>query len=556
MRKTKTAAATQSSATQFVSDMPINVIAPSPTNPRKHMDAAQLEELAASIKEKGLIQPIVVRPKPGKKGVTHELIAGERRWRACQLAGLKTAPVIVRDLDDRETLEVQVIENLQRSDVHPLEEAEGYQRLMSDHGYTAEVIAAKVGKSEAYVYGRIKLASLITPAKKLFLAGDINAGHAILIARLSKDEQKEVVDGDDENGFNGLLWADEMGVADKDRFAVSVRVLGQRIKDQLYLDLARAPWKQNDTKLVPAAGPCTTCPKRTGANPGLFAEIAEKNICTDRKCYAGKLDAFINRTIEDGGLLRISTKYQGGNADAGVLGPREYEQIWDGDNNRCKFAQKAIVVEGNDRGATKQICIEKTCKKHHAFESTGRGVDDYRAQQRNADKKRRIEIERRRRIYLGALDLAPLVPTRADLEVVAKAAWKRLMAETQKTVMKLQGLEPKKSGYSWDCETPVFKFLEGATDLELFKFMMATALGGDLSVYTYGNDRPAFLLEVAKRWGVDVDGITKDVKAEAKAKGKKTRKAQTSAVDDRQDDDPEYAEGIDDLEQEAANVYD
>ncbi len=512
---------------KFHPALPLDRIAPSKTNPRKHFDQAELEDLAKSIKEKGVIQPIVVRPalfdiRAVKQLADWEIIAGERRYRASKIAGVPTIPAIERDLDDRAVLEIQVIENLQRVDIHPLDEALGYKELLQKHGYDVDTLATKVGKSSSYIYQRLKLAELIPAAQKFFTSGVINAGHAILIARLSPEEQEEVVS----ESRDGILWDNFYDV--KDPHPISVRRLAQEIRGSLYLDLARAPWKQNDTKLVPAAGACAACPKRSGANPGLFSDITEKNICTDRGCYNQKLDAFMARSIHEGGLIQISTEYGPKPKGAGVIARSKYEEIRQKED-RCKFTQKAIVVEGHGRGMTIDVCTDETCKKHHSHPNYAASTNDYKAQEAKRQKKRREESDRRGRIFTAVIEKAPKKLERADLELIAKAAWKRLMNETQRTVMKVHGgLEPQKSKYGFECDKPAYKYIEAATDAELVKFMLATALGPDLSVSSYGEtEKPENLLAVAKRLKVDVNKIDAAIKAEQKAKPKK--KVQTSA---------------------------
>ena len=142
-------------------DAPMERITASKTNPRKIFDDAALADLAASIKKHGVAQPILLRPTHVDAGITFfEVVAGERRFRASKLAGKTTVPAIVRNLSDAEALEIQVIENLQRQDLHPLEEAEGFEVLMRENGYTADVMAEKTGKSKAYIYASLKLCAL------------------------------------------------------------------------------------------------------------------------------------------------------------------------------------------------------------------------------------------------------------------------------------------------------------------------------------------------------------------------------------------------------------
>jgi len=157
---------------------------PSPTNPRKTFTG--LDELGASLIEKGVIVPVLVRPTPtaAKAKEPYELVCGERRWRAATKAKLTTIPAVVCDLSDREVLEIQLVENLQRVDVHPLEEADGYEELLEKHGYDVDGIAAKTGKSKAYIYARLKLGALAPGPRVEFLQGRISA------SRLSRERAK------------------------------------------------------------------------------------------------------------------------------------------------------------------------------------------------------------------------------------------------------------------------------------------------------------------------------------------------------------------------------
>ncbi len=159
-----------------------------PTQPRRNFDPEKLRELSASIKEKGIIQPILVRRTDEKN--SYEIIAGERRWRAAQLAGLQEVPIIVKDSDDKTTLELALIENIQRADLGPLEEAEAYQRLASDHKMTQSEIAQKVGKDRATVANSIRLLELPSEIKELVKGGNLSVGHAkVLLSMPSHADQ-------------------------------------------------------------------------------------------------------------------------------------------------------------------------------------------------------------------------------------------------------------------------------------------------------------------------------------------------------------------------------
>ena len=155
--------------------IPIEFISRNPRNPRRTFDEAELQDLATSIRQHGIVQPVVVRPMPGDR---YEIIAGERRWRAAQLAGFSEIPVILRDVDDRTALEIAIVENVQRSDLNPLEEALGYDQLMEEHGYTQNDLGDIVGKSRSHVANSLRLLKLPEPVREMLSAGALSAGHA------------------------------------------------------------------------------------------------------------------------------------------------------------------------------------------------------------------------------------------------------------------------------------------------------------------------------------------------------------------------------------------
>ncbi len=157
--------------------MPIEFLRPNPRNPRKRFDDTELDELAASIKERGVIQPVVVRPSP-RVADAYEIIAGERRWRAAQRAGRHDIPVIVVEAGDREALEIAIVENVQRADLNALEEAAGYAQLGADYGYSHGDIARVVGKSRSHVANTTRLTNLPEHTRTLLAGGQISAGHA------------------------------------------------------------------------------------------------------------------------------------------------------------------------------------------------------------------------------------------------------------------------------------------------------------------------------------------------------------------------------------------
>lgn len=170
-----------------LTEAPVDQIAPNPRQPRDRMEPEALAELAESIRTHGLIQPLVLTLAPAGAAVQYYLVAGERRWRASQLAGLQTAPAIVKDVSPQGMLELALVENVQRADLNPLEEAAAYQALVEEFGLTQDVVAARVGKSRVAVTNAMRLLRLPDRAKEAVIAGQIKEGHARALLGLSGD---------------------------------------------------------------------------------------------------------------------------------------------------------------------------------------------------------------------------------------------------------------------------------------------------------------------------------------------------------------------------------
>lgn len=286
------AAATVTTTT--FAEVPLNVIVSSLTNPRKNFDQDKLRELADSIRASGVHQPILLRPLPGSRvqdtffevgslkqrtgpKPTHEIVSGERRYRASQLAGQNTIPAMIRHLTDDQVLEIQMVENLQRDDLSPLEEADGYTHLMQHTGLTAEQVGAKIGKSRSYVYNRLKLLDLGQDGRKAVLEGLIDATVAMLIARIP----------------DGKLQAEALD----DVEGMSYREASHYLQARYMLRLDTAKFPITDATLLAGASDCKSCSKRTGANPDLFADVQSKDTCTDPKCFHAKDEAHTQRQL-------------------------------------------------------------------------------------------------------------------------------------------------------------------------------------------------------------------------------------------------------------------
>ena len=265
-------------------------LVPSKTNPRtrRGLDEASLNELAASIKAVGVAQPILVRPFPDG---SFEIIAGERRWRASTIAGLPQVPVLLRNITDGEVLQIQLTENIQRADLDALEEAEGYDKLMQQKDgegklYTAERIAEIMGVSKGTIYARLKLLALCPEAREAFIKGELDASRGLLIARIPVHKLQV-------EALKEITKTDYYGNA------MSYRRAAEFIHENFMLDLSKAGWKLKDAELLPKAGACTECTKRTGNQPGLFDDVKSKDVCTDPSCYAMKKTAYVLKLQKD-----------------------------------------------------------------------------------------------------------------------------------------------------------------------------------------------------------------------------------------------------------------
>jgi ParB family chromosome partitioning protein len=229
-------------------DVPLSLLNESKTNPRSQ----------------GVLSPLLVRPLT-ENGF--EIVFGARRYRAAQLAEQETLPVRIKHMTDAEVIEAQLVENLIRAEIHPMEEAEGFAALLRLDGpkYTIEQIAARVGKSPAFIAQRLKLTDLVPAVVEAFYANDIGVGHALLIAKLPADVQPQALSACFKEVYSGNSQKPA-------RILLPVRNLQFWIESNVLLVLKDAPFDKRDAALLPAAGSCADCPKRTGHNKLLFGD--------------------------------------------------------------------------------------------------------------------------------------------------------------------------------------------------------------------------------------------------------------------------------------------
>jgi ParB family chromosome partitioning protein len=313
-------------------NLPIDSIRESTTNPRQHFDEAKLQELADSIKQIGVQQPPTVRPMYDEADgvlMEYELVLGARRLRASKLAGCTTLECVVREMTDAQAREAQIVENLQRADVHPIDEAEAFGELLETLG-SIPAVAARLGKEQSYIAKCLRLNSLTLPSRDALRGRLITIEHAMLFARLAETEQnaalkwtldrnagskttvqkvleerlarkaQEAKDQKEGNGFRGFynhVWEPE-----------SVARLKSWIEAESGILLSRAPWSLTDEDyLLPDVGPCAECPKNTKANTPLFGDLEMgEATCTDGACFAAKTSGFVQIEMRKAGHDEIA----------------------------------------------------------------------------------------------------------------------------------------------------------------------------------------------------------------------------------------------------------
>lgn len=267
-----------------IRSLPLSALKESPFNPRKSYPEAELQELAESIKSQGVMQPIVVRIMPEELNADmhfeYEIIFGHRRTRAAALAGRDDVPCIVRTMTDEQAAIAQVHENMKRTDVTALEEADSYAHLRASHHLAAEKIADAVGKTKAYVYARLKLSAAAAEVRDAVATQGMSPEIALKIARLAKPELQRMAlpklrDTYSQTPDNPVVW-------------LSVRAANSAISRMFSTNLDEAPFDLANATLTKIAGACTTCLRRAGNCEGL-EDLLAANICTDTACYDVKL---------------------------------------------------------------------------------------------------------------------------------------------------------------------------------------------------------------------------------------------------------------------------
>jgi ParB/RepB/Spo0J family partition protein len=542
-----------------ITQIRIDHIHESPFNPRRVFNEAGLQELAADIKHHGLLQPVLVRPRIpelfanlGDENAVagFELVFGHRRYRAACIAGLETLPAMVQSLTDEQVKRMQISENLEREDVHPIEEAEGFQALMRDHGLTADDLVKQTGKSRSYIYGRLKLLNACKEVRDACLAGEIGSEAALLVARIPTDKlQAKAL---------ARIKAKTMDMSDGGKR--SYRDIQWLLREEFTLSLTKdCIFSGTDPDLLPSAGACTSCPKRT-ANAPEFADLVadqhrrwggvvkgDPELCTDPDCYQAKKTAHLKaeaaklaakgEVVIDGNKARMAVSAQGevkggyvalADVKAELANARKAAQL-----DSKIVPPQVVIIQDPRSGKTFKAVKEaelvaagtrKATPKHQ------READDHKARQARDEADRKAKEAKAQHITERNYEL--LLRTReamhaaqrdaADLAMVARTAVAGVGHHDREVLAKLWGA---------DNVAQLTKKVGSMPVADLTKLLLDCALVEDThSTYYHLVPKPDTLATTARRYGVPIDppkpseplppAALASTGGEAKAKGK------------------------------------
>jgi ParB/RepB/Spo0J family partition protein len=542
----------------LVARAPLDHFGPSATN-RTHDPAYINTVLAPSLVPDGVLQPISARPwpnearpgikaRPNPAGHLYEIIIGEGRWLASRAAKFDTIPFFWRDIDDRTALRMQLVENLKRKDLTEIEEAEGYRRLMKDHGLTADQVAQEIGvegKSRSYVYGRLKLLDLCPAALKIARLHKLEASLLLLAARIP-DEKLQIA------------AIKEMAPSYAGADPMSYRNAKSMVQRRYMLKLAEAPFSRTDAELLPAAGSCERCPKRTGNAADLFADVDSTDMCTDPGCHTAKTEAHIKRqraaakaagvkVIEGEAAKKIKPNSYNDDLAGGFI-DLDRKMYSDSKNRTVRQilgkdapAVEALLIDPHHAGHVIEVVSAATIKEKLAAKGAAvptevarRGKSDA---EKEAERKRKQEGIYRQRLFdstRGAIAVS--FDTRDDDSVldmrefrqVAEILYHCLQFEDQKRLARLW-IGPTDKTDDHELVRQLKKRIEAMERKDCARLMLEATLVGEI-VPGYGNHAPEKLLATADALDIDAAVIKRNVIAEMREKAKPAKAKATPKV--------------------------
>jgi ParB family chromosome partitioning protein len=513
--------------------IPLDQLHESPDNTRRRYNEKKMLELVESVRSNGVLVPLIVREMHDGDDVVlgYEIIAGSRRFRAAQAAEKEKIPAVIRDVTDEEALEINIYENDQREDVHPLEQAAGYQKLLQRPGYDMAALCAKFSRSETFFYKRLQLLKMIQSAQDRFLEDEITLGHAEAIARLQPKDQIEAL----KQCFD-IRWINGKNVP----VLCSVKEIESWIQREILLDLHAAPFSKTDD-IIEKACPCVTCHKRTGFTPALFDDIAKKDTCTDPSCYHAKLQKHIELKKAEAQeseekLLNLATRsWTSGNEDKKIpdlLLLDKWREVKKKD--KCEFVKKGIVVAGDrDLGKVLQVCTNTKCKTHFGNAIT------YNVDPKEKERLRKEKLQKQLakivndRVLSEVIARVPRDFDRSDFELIAGILASRHNDEALKPICDRYNWGPGKNDWGQTAWEPsVIANLSLLSDHELLKMIIELCL---LIRPVQLDSDVKRLHSAADRYGVDVKAVEKAVSFEFNKKSKpaesetKAKKSETKA---------------------------
>jgi ParB/RepB/Spo0J family partition protein len=492
---------------QFI---PLSEIEPSPNNTRKHINKDKLVELAGSIRQNSLLQPILVRvivnPKPGR--AKYQIIAGERRFRAAKIARLKEIPAYVKSMGEGAALNAQIVENLHREEIHPLDEADGFLCLKEVEKLGISEVAQRIAKDERYVARRLSLTNLIEEAREDLREERITLAHALEIARLAPEIQVHALAACYERTF---VYDREARTnsqkPDKEKPARHVRYLQEWLRTNVHLNLNQAPFKKEDSRLRDDGLTCIDCPNRTGRDKALFDDIQETDTCLNPLCFQAKLQQLVQIRKSDievksnKPVALISAFYGSGTETNDAIGKEHYHVI-ERKTDRCEFAEQAVIADGTEIGKVKWICRESSCKdhkgriaeSHRSYSTTSLVSRSAAPADRNHRKQELFDIkvdeEVRKRVMKEAIKTYSWPLERVHLNESVKEFYRRIPTEHQRVICEVMQWNDNDSGKLRYEASAILERVAALRDTELGQFMMLCSFA-HYGANQYKNNRVA-----------------------------------------------------------------
>lgn len=498
-----------------VEQLRLSTVHESPFNPRTNFPAAEMQELAESVKAVGIMQPVLVRPRADG---SYELVFGHRRHRAARLADLAVIPAIVRELTDAQSAQLQAVENVQRRDLDPIDEALGYAAFIAAHGISKDELARQIGKSRTHVYNRLKLATLMPDGQAALRAGKLRTEVATLVARVPGEK----------NQAKALALALEGGHAGELK---SYRTARSELTEKFTLDLKGALWALDDAGLVPSADACTVCPKRSGVDPIVYADFVNKqayndythkgeNICTDSDCFAAKKTAQLKREQDAleakgkvmvvGNAARKAVDAQGNVKNDYIPVSQIREALKNASQGTTGPAVTTLMIQDPRNGKTIEVVKRKEAEaagvKTPPAKSTSSGRDwnayeverraDEKAKEDKADAQTQLNLAALRKVREAAIQALPGV---FEQRLIAQVMLNSVAYFDMPTLLALHNAADRDA-----LEKEVF----GMSLTQLDTLMLDCVLVKHVRVFGYGKpEAPQQMLAAAAQYGVDVEAV-------------------------------------------------